>query len=523
MDQPSWSDTFRATLGSCLPCLTCGASRSNPAHTGSGDSDDEYSNSNGVRGVRRARPDELEGLLVDSNSADEGWRDDDAAADADAMSLHSHLGPRGRRRAPPRTPRHISFWGYNLFGSGRVALDGGDEALHAPAPGKRSKPRRSTDDLLARAALEPAPTQLRDVTSADVARRARAGSTASQSEAGEPDLERRARRKARKEMRRLAAALAEAPRTPESGEFEGFPGSGGGGLTPTAHRAIPAPFLQLSSAPPDAVAHLQAADAVAHLQAAEDDEAADLDGLAYARLAPRPMGGSQSQSRSSGRSSNSGSGAGPFSPVGGAYSVGGGAPRFPCPYPHSSLSSFNSNPFLTFFSDSQTHTHTPAPSPKSPKAKASVATNPNRAPRPPHSRRRRLPPLGFPLSCRSATVTRPSDSATRASTSTMRLGPLRTPMPSHMPETRASTARRVGSTVRLVGLRVSVLAKRERGSYAKPSRARGSRAAGAGSGSAGRGRGWGGFDLGPWVFALNEGYGRYVGTVDIGLGTRWTG
>ncbi|KAJ6451441.1 hypothetical protein C8R45DRAFT_90728 [Mycena sanguinolenta] len=139
MDQPSWSDTLRATIGSCL-CLTCARSTSG---SGSGDanSDDEYTNSNpGVRGVRRARPDELEGLLADSASGDaqdDGWGHDDAAADPDALSLHSHLGPRGRRRPPPRTPRHISLWGFDLFGSGRgkgrVVLEGGDEALHSGA------------------------------------------------------------------------------------------------------------------------------------------------------------------------------------------------------------------------------------------------------------------------------------------------------------------------------------------------------------------------------------------------------
>jgi hypothetical protein len=40
-------------------------------------------------------------------------------------------------------------------------------------------PGASTDDLLARAALEPAPTQLKDVSATDVARRARSGSAAS--------------------------------------------------------------------------------------------------------------------------------------------------------------------------------------------------------------------------------------------------------------------------------------------------------------------------------------------------------
>ncbi|KAJ7834817.1 hypothetical protein B0H14DRAFT_2590708 [Mycena olivaceomarginata] len=88
-------------------------------------------------------------------------------------------------------------------------------------------------------------------------------------------------------------------------EFEGFPGN----LPPAPHKGIPAPFLHLSAPGP-------APDALAQLQDADDEDAADLDRLAYARWAPRPMGGSQSQWRSSGRSSGSGSGALPYSPVG---------------------------------------------------------------------------------------------------------------------------------------------------------------------------------------------------------------
>ncbi|KAF7348836.1 hypothetical protein MVEN_01403600 [Mycena venus] len=292
----------------------------------------------------RARADELEGLLVDSQSSEEGWRDDDAAADADAISLHWHLGHRGRWRVPPRTPRHISLWGFNLFGSGRgrgaVALEGGDDVLHsaatastaapgagaADAPPKRTGKKRrgsrsgaSTDDLLTRAALEPTPTQLKDVSAADVERRARSGSTASQREGGgETEQERRTRRKARKEMRRLAVALAE----PHPPEFEGFPGSGPGELPPQltfrapppGYNGIPSPFMRT----PSPTHEVPPADALAHLAAQDDEDAADLDGLAYARLAPRGVGGSQSQSRSSGRSSNSGSGA-PYSPIGGHH------------------------------------------------------------------------------------------------------------------------------------------------------------------------------------------------------------
>ncbi|KAK7050230.1 hypothetical protein R3P38DRAFT_3387068 [Favolaschia claudopus] len=366
MDKPSWNDTLRATLGSCLTCLPC----AHPTPTTSNDSDDdEYAPSNSVRGVRRARPDELEGLLADAHSShsssadgDEGWRDQgDAAADADAISLHSHLGPRGRRRVPPRTPKHISLWGFNLFGSGvrrgGVALEGADDALSRPRQQqppsqaqsqgqehrptrttKRSRKRdhgRSTDDLLARVALDPAPMPLSD---ADVALRARASSSASllspssqppsSADTEDPD-ERRARRKARKEMRRLAAALAEAPRTPDSADFAGF------GALPEQqqHRGIPPPFLNIASprvfdenetnAPPSALETLRASNdaALADLRfSAEEADEADLDGVVYARLTPR--GGGGGGSRSSGRSSNSGSGMGgqmPYSPIAGAH------------------------------------------------------------------------------------------------------------------------------------------------------------------------------------------------------------
>ncbi|KAJ7881704.1 hypothetical protein B0H14DRAFT_1498062 [Mycena olivaceomarginata] len=32
------------------------------------------------------------------------------------FNLHSHPGPRGRRRAPPRTSKHIGLWAFSLFG-----------------------------------------------------------------------------------------------------------------------------------------------------------------------------------------------------------------------------------------------------------------------------------------------------------------------------------------------------------------------------------------------------------------------
>ncbi|KAJ7282335.1 hypothetical protein C8J57DRAFT_1499325 [Mycena rebaudengoi] len=94
--EDSWTDSLRFAVSSCLPCLAA------PALSLPDSSPPSYA-------VRRARADELETLLQPSDA-------DDPAADADAISLHSHLGPRGRRKPTPRTPRHITLFGYSLFG-----------------------------------------------------------------------------------------------------------------------------------------------------------------------------------------------------------------------------------------------------------------------------------------------------------------------------------------------------------------------------------------------------------------------
>ncbi|KAJ7446617.1 hypothetical protein FB451DRAFT_1567823 [Mycena latifolia] len=280
MDNPSWNDTLRASLASCLPCLARPAADS-----------DDTENDERVPGpgeasyaIRRARADELEGLLADVD-------DGDAAADADAISLHSHLGPRGRRRAPPRTPRHIALWGFNLFGSGR------GRGVQLPADGD------GADDPLHRAATG----------TADPLQRSGSGRSAEDAQPlDDADIE---RRRARKEMRRLAKAVAQ--QDADAADFAA--GAGGSPLTPSAHRGIPAPFLPGPAPLPPA----PSADALARMQAQDDDDAADLDGGACARLAPRGPGGGTGGSRSSGRSSSSGSGAGyergssaPYSPLG---------------------------------------------------------------------------------------------------------------------------------------------------------------------------------------------------------------
>ncbi|KAJ7759946.1 hypothetical protein B0H16DRAFT_1720162 [Mycena metata] len=200
MDQPSWNDTLRASLSSCLPCLSTSSSTSH--------SDDEQDGC----GTRTMRP----------------------------------LGP--------------------------------------------SSASADTTALLDHAALEPSPHALtRDIT--------------------EVNIERRARRKARKEMRRMARLVAESPASPAT------PASP---TTPVwAATPIPPP-VPISPSP----SPLAPGPHVPHPPPEDKDDTADLDGGVYARLAPRPTGGSQSNSRSSGKSS--GSRGTPYSPTmaGGGYARG---------------------------------------------------------------------------------------------------------------------------------------------------------------------------------------------------------
>ncbi|KAJ7871786.1 hypothetical protein B0H13DRAFT_2669539 [Mycena leptocephala] len=190
--------------------------------------------------------------------------------------------------APPHMPRHISLRGFNLFGNRRrqsVALEGGDDALHSTAtpgpsaddaPPKRSVKKRrgsrsgtapgaSTDDLLARAVLESASRTSASRTSPGV--RVRAPPHRISNGELETKQDRCARRKARKKMRHLAAALAE-PNTPE---FEGSP-------VPVWKAAAAADLPRTAVGTEQQ--HWPPADALTHRAAQDDEDAADLDGLA---------------------------------------------------------------------------------------------------------------------------------------------------------------------------------------------------------------------------------------------------
>ncbi|KAF7349595.1 hypothetical protein MSAN_01684900 [Mycena sanguinolenta] len=108
MDQPSWSDALRASLGASLPCV-CLASAPRSDRSDSSASDDEH--------VNNARLDKLVGLLAVLHSpaphsnfhsnpaADDAWRDDDVDPDAfrSRWIRTLHLGPSGGARSRPST------------------------------------------------------------------------------------------------------------------------------------------------------------------------------------------------------------------------------------------------------------------------------------------------------------------------------------------------------------------------------------------------------------------------------------
>ncbi|KAJ7107180.1 hypothetical protein C8R43DRAFT_1114287 [Mycena crocata] len=265
MDNPTWNDTLRASLSSCvqIPCLPWSSS---------GDSDMDTGNE-----TRRARVANLGAAgYVRTQSLDE---EDEAA---DAISLHSQLGGARNhaRRRPPS--RRLAFFGLNLFGTrmvNRVELpENWVDPLHRSSPtdnhnsggggsANRHDPRHTGTQA---AGAQPTP-----------------GGEDCAAAVAEADAAKHARRRTRKELRRQREAAALAQSQLPSAEFEGVPG----GYDLTSRPALPPSPHPLPSTPQQ--------------DQEEDDADADLDGGAYARLAPR---GPASGSRSSGRSSGEGSG-----------------------------------------------------------------------------------------------------------------------------------------------------------------------------------------------------------------------
>lgn len=270
MDSFSWSDSFRATLSSCLPCFRRGI-----------DSDDELDQQNGRGGPRSAR-EELERLL------DEPMTDHEA----ETMSLHSNVGGTRRKKKPKRkTYKSIRILGVNLFGRRPVPTEEDEGDAEGPIGGSRARTISTStldsdaapladdaiNDFTVRAQRRWAP----DITDEQLA-------AEEEAERGRLETEGTASRTERRELKRLAEmGIFNTHQNPD--EFEGFVGSGSG--VPPVHDEF-GPFV-------GSQAHERPAQ---HEQ--EDEGVADFDAAAYTTKRGAGQNGS-SHSRKHSRTSAS--------------------------------------------------------------------------------------------------------------------------------------------------------------------------------------------------------------------------
>jgi hypothetical protein len=250
MDSFSWSDSFRATLGSCLPCLSRGV-----------ESDDALDQQAGRGGARSAR-EELERLL------DEPVTDHEA----EIMSLHSNVGGTRRKRAKRKTHKSVRIFGVDLFG--RRPVPAGEDEEDEERLVRRSSAR--TSGLISTSTLDSDAAPLADDTINDFTVRAQqrwapdvTDEQLVAEEAAErarlEKEERKVRRKERRELKRLAEmGTFNSQENPD--EFEGFVGSGSG-VSPLADEFGPFVRGQAGELPDQ--------------NEQEDDVVADFDAVAY--------------------------------------------------------------------------------------------------------------------------------------------------------------------------------------------------------------------------------------------------
>jgi hypothetical protein len=296
-DHFSWSDSLQAAFSSCLPCL-----RTRYSDTDSLAQNDDNSFGNGTRGVRRARPNELEGLLADTGDTD---------AEAETLSLHSNIGNGEQRRKRTRGLKRITVFGWNLFGRPPIQLpddDEEDELLRRRRGRRKPVTLSSSNSTLDSdaALLDPAAIENLQISSAQLDERA----AAAEAEDRRLKEERRQLRRERKELQKMAKALtlaAESGPRPED-EFEGFPGSG------AAHhfQHISSPLQDAPSpqSPPQPSTDGGGFGGIAAFLKGEfataepDSEDADLGGQLYARTTSGNSNDSDSRSGSSAPHSN---------------------------------------------------------------------------------------------------------------------------------------------------------------------------------------------------------------------------
>lgn len=299
-DHFSWSDSMRAAFSSCLPCL-----RSSPESDSWAQNDSSSSNTfGGTRGIRRARSNELEGLLADAGDTD---------TEAETVSLHSNIGAGERRRRKKKGLKTITIFGWNLFGKPPIQLpDDDEEDLRRQRP--RRKPTSASGTLSSStldsdaAPLDLAAIDQLQISSAQLDER----TAAAEAEDKRLKEERRQLRKERKELQKAAKAIALAAEggLGSEGEFQGFPGSG-----PSTYRHIPSPFQEAAKIPPpaqpprsgtkDSFGGIASFFTSEPATADPDSDDADLGGQLYARRTTSGnSNGSDSRSRTSASQSN---------------------------------------------------------------------------------------------------------------------------------------------------------------------------------------------------------------------------
>ncbi|KAH9948062.1 hypothetical protein B0H21DRAFT_292025 [Amylocystis lapponica] len=256
----SWSDSVRAAVSSCLPCLTSSDTNHDPA-----DSQRPRNALLHTMPPPRARPDELEGLLADSDSAD-----------AETLSLHSHLGDERRHRKRRRSHKGIRLFGWDLFGRPPIYLDSDDEDGAARARTISS----STLDS------DAAPLDASTIDELSTARLA-AATAAAEEEHRRAKEERRRLRRERKELKRVALAMGLGARPEgDDDEFEGFPGSGPASVSML--RAAVGSASGSGSMSPSVDEFGPFADGRAHAPLDDADvDGADFGAETYARRVPR--------------------------------------------------------------------------------------------------------------------------------------------------------------------------------------------------------------------------------------------
>ena len=290
-DHFSWSDSLRATVSCCFPCLQ---SNSDAESNSDGNGNSAFI---GVRGVPRARPNELEGLLADAGDLDN---------EAETLSLHSNIGAGEQRRRRKRGLKKISFFGWNLFGTPPIQLPLEDEDTLSRRP-RRTPPTLSSSTLDSDAApLDPSTIEHMRISSAELDARA----AAAEEEDNRLKEERKQLRRERKELQRAARALALAAEGQSQSQSS---------YTDSQYQQIPSPFLQQSDQPTPTpplpgrsgsrLTGIAAFFTGANLAVDSDGDSdnADLGGQLYSRKIASPSnsnGGSDSRSRTSASQSN---------------------------------------------------------------------------------------------------------------------------------------------------------------------------------------------------------------------------